>query len=313
MSLIKPVQPVRQQPRRGGVHDAEAEADQKLSRREIAIVASSGIGTIGMLTLIAWLLLPISNHLVPFVVGSALPALTLLAIIYQAIVYRRQWNAMQTALKQTDRVVAKMQAQLNAIREQTSVMQDSLTETQKMAKHSERGVEIAEQSMEYAQRAYVGITRKTGGQTGFMLTIENSGNTPASDVAIVAVTEPGGSPPKLPEGSEGYTHIGVLAPHVPYEHWMPFKRTLTPEEQKEFNDPVWAEFTHWWVVGLIFYRDVFHRNLGDYRQTEFCFYYDQRTNQILAWTSGNAEKEYRNAKQINQPKYPDWWKGPKPN
>lgn len=75
--------------------------------------------------------------LVPFVVGAALPLFTLFAVIYQAIVYRRQWNVMQDNLIQTERIVEKMQAQLDGIDRQAKAMEDSVIESRTLVAHSE--------------------------------------------------------------------------------------------------------------------------------------------------------------------------------
>lgn len=130
---MRPSQPVPQQPDRSDIDQADSDDNQNLSKRDVGVIVGSTIGGLSALTIIAWLLLPVSSVIVPFVVASALPLFTLFAIIYQAVVYRRQWYAMRAALKQTDRVIAKMQEQLSAmgqqekaLREQSKLMGDSI-------------------------------------------------------------------------------------------------------------------------------------------------------------------------------------------
>jgi hypothetical protein len=317
MSIIKPIKPDIQPRRRGGIEDTEAKKNRELSKKEIKAVAGAGIGGLVFLFLIAWLLLPLSAKIIPFVVAAALPLFTLLAVIYQAIVYRRQWNAMQSALKQTDRVIEKMQAQLTAIREQTGVMQNSLTETQKMAKHSERGTEIAKQNMECGQRAYVSITKKELRRGAFLVYIENSGNTPAREVMVQCVVNAGLWPPELstltnppqPSLPEITIFLGLLAPKSPEQILVPFNRELTAEERANYWDQ--ADIFHWWIRGVISYRDIFHETMMDYRVTKFCFFYDQQAQAVRANSSGNEEEEYRDGKRVDALKYPDWWVRPK--
>jgi hypothetical protein len=301
MSPIKPVQSIRQQPRGRGKEQAEAEARQKLSRQETAIIAGSGFGIIGLLTLIAWLLLPVSGHIVPFVAVTAWPALTLLAIVYQAVVYRRQWNVMLDSMRQTDRVIDKMQAQLTAVREQTGVMQSSLTETQKMVEHSERGVQIAQQNMEYAQRACVMVVQKTFTRSnGFSLLIENCGNTPALEVSIDAVIGIGAFPPARTDKLENYKHVGLLAPRTQHPYVAELGRELTQEEHEEFDNEFTGPLCCWWITGWIYYRDIFQEK-RDYHETDFCFFYGRNSDGVESHTSGNEIKVHR----PNYPNYPE--------
>lgn len=307
MSIINRIQPVPQPRRRSSIEQQEAENRKKLTRKEVAFVASVGIGGIAVLFLIGWLLLPFSGKILPFVMASAWPLLALIVVTYQAVVYRRQWNAMLDSLKQTDRVIDRMQLQLGAIREQTTVMQNSLVETQKMVRHSERSVEIAEHNMEYAQRAYITVSAEWG-ETGFKITVRNSGNTPTIEATMVAITDFGITPPNIPEtwGDDSF-NLCMIAPRDPRDEFVAFKRIPTPEESKDATGE-FGDMYHWWVTGLVYYRDIFSRDFGDYRETDFCFYFDQRWQKTRPHLSGNETKEYRGGKQVNEKKYPDWWK-----
>jgi len=308
MSIIKPIKPNIEPRRRRGAEDAEAKKDQDLSKKEIKVIAAAGSGGFVFLFLVAWLLLPLSAKIIPFIVAGALPLFTLYAVIYQAIVYRRQWNAMRSALKQTDRVIDRMQAQLSAIREQTTVMQDSLIEAQKMVRHSERGVEIAEQSMKYAQRAFVSITKKELSRSHFVIYVENSGNTPAREVSVQCVVDAGMQPPELPAEPD-VIFLGLLAPRSPERIAKPFNRELTNEERAIYWER--SDLFHWWIRGVITYRDIFHESVSDYRVTKFCFFYDQTDRDVRADYGGNEEEEYRDGKRVDALKYPDWWPRPK--
>ena len=82
------------------------------------IIGSAVVGTGLLIVLSFWLV----ASRIPFVVGAALPLLTLIAIVYRAVVYHRQWRVMKDNLRQTDRVVDKMQEQLEAMRDQVKIM-----------------------------------------------------------------------------------------------------------------------------------------------------------------------------------------------
>jgi uncharacterized membrane protein (GlpM family) len=295
------VQPAR----RRGVNNAETENGQKLSRKEAWIIVSSGVGGILGLFLIAWLLLPISAKIVPFVVAGALPLFTLFAIIYQAVVYRRQWNVMQHTLKQNERVITKMQSQIIATNEQTEVLKKALIESQKQTANSEAGLRITQHGIEHAQRAYVTIVGREFFGDGFNFVVENSGNTPALEVHVNAIVTTGGFAPK-DVGSEGIVHIGLLAPRVPYTHTVSLGRSLSAAEQEEFENEFTGEFCYWWVTGYIFYRDIFQGDQSNYHVTEFSFYWGEKTNGVRADSSGNGIKEYRNGQEVKRsPKKPE--------
>ncbi len=301
MSLIKHVKPVPQQRSRSGIDDAETSQRQKLTKAEIGIVASSGFIGLIVLILTAWLLLPLSSHIVPFVVAGAFPLFTLLAVIYQAVVYRRQWNAMLNALKQTDKVIEKMQSQLRVIERQAKAMEESVVETQKLVAHGETSIKVAERNMVYGQRAYIAIVEKSFTETGFSLMVENSGNTPALEVAVNAIVGIGLFPPELKDSIEGFKHIGLLAPHTRHPYVVKLGRQLSDDEKAEFASEFTGPLCCWWVTGYVFYRDIFQDRPNDYHVTEFCFFYGRKTEGgVEAHSSGNTVKEYQNGQDTKR-------------
>jgi hypothetical protein len=298
MSVIKPVQPPPQQPRKRAIGSAESEQDEKLTPREVKIIAASAVGGIVSLTLIAWLLLPISSKIVPFVVAGALPLFTLFAIIYQAIVYHRQWQAMKDSLGRTDLVIEKMQSQLVESNNQTEVMKRALAESEKLTAHAKANLAITQEGIEHAQRAYLTVTQCIAGPAGFKLTIENSGNTPAREVAVSAITEPGFGNVEMPTEPMGnYRPVGLLGPRSPVHVFFAI-RNLTSEEEGYYNDSEWG--FHWFCRGQIFYRDIFQQE-GDYWVVDFCFYLDQVSGDVVPDSSGNEVKRYRHDRQVPQP------------
>lgn len=73
---------------------------------DIKVLSAASVVGLGGLALVAWLLLPLSAHVIPFLALTAVPLFTLFVVFYQAVVYHRQWLAMQDALgharKQTE-------------------------------------------------------------------------------------------------------------------------------------------------------------------------------------------------------------------
>ena len=307
MSIIKRVQPIPQPRRRGEVDNAEAKQRKKLTLAEGGIIASFGVSGLVGLFLLAWLALPHSSNILPFMVASALPLFTLFAIIYQAVVYRRQWSVMQQSLAKTDKVIEKMQAQLHQSDKQILLGETQMRIAGEAMKISRQGVENAERSSINAQRAYVTITKREMVEHGFYLTIENSGNTPALDVGVRVTTNVGFTPQELPKEItlKGSTHIGLLAPHAGYEMLVPFEGSVSESDREYFDDPEWQ--FDWWCTGTIMYYDIFQTPHVEYHETNFCFYQDRPRMKVQAWVSGNDMKVHR----TSYPNYPE--KIPDPN
>jgi len=252
MSVIKPIKPVPQQHREGDIQAAHNEQSNKFLSSDLGVILIVAVAGLIGLSVLAYY--RVSNYSVrlAFVVASALPLFTLLAIIYQAVVYRRQWNVMQQALKQTEQVIDKMQGQLKEIQKQSGILDKTLAETAKIAEHSERGIEVARESTEYAQRAYVSITQKGWTGTGFSVAIENSGNTPAREVMVAWFIDAGESPPpgfsKLGDPAYPKTfELGLLAPRSPEGVFIPCNRSLTAKEEEDYRES--PDLFHWWVRG----------------------------------------------------------------
>lgn len=304
MSIIKPIHPTPQRRTRSDADDKEREHDKALFILElliVVVVAWAGFSTLG---LIGHFFVSEHSARIKFVTESSLALFTLLAVVFQAVVYRRQWNAMRASLKQTDKVIAKMQLQFNEIQKQSGILDKTLAETAKIAVHSERSVEVARENTEYAQRAYVSITHKDWTGTGFSLGIENSGNTPAREVMVSWFIDAGGSPPagfpKLGDPNPKYPeslNLGLLAPRSPEGVFVPCNRSLTTKEEEDYRE--WPDIYHWWVRGSIFYRDVFQDPLTGIRVTDFCFFYDQKAQAVRAHYEGNEEKEEKSKPSPN--------------
>jgi hypothetical protein len=128
----------------------KTENGRKLSKRDIYSITAVSLGGLLFLFLIAWLLLPLSPKIVPFLVAAGLPLFTLIAIVYQAVVYRRQWNAMLDAQNQADRVIEKMDETLEEQRK-------LVVQNERAVKAAEDSAKHAEESLRVSQRAYIGL------------------------------------------------------------------------------------------------------------------------------------------------------------
>jgi hypothetical protein len=92
---------------------------------DVGVISGSAVLSLaGLVTLGYYLVSTSLPILVPFVIGAALPLFTLFAIIYQAVVYRRQWHSMEQAREQTDRIIGKMQNQIEATGREEAILRD---------------------------------------------------------------------------------------------------------------------------------------------------------------------------------------------
>lgn len=194
-----------------------------------------------------------------FVTQSALSLFVLLAVVAQGCIYwsqrglmKRQWDAMQGQLE---------------------AMKDGLAETHRLVEQNERAVEAAEQSIEiaqqnmvYAQRAYVLLSdpKVEFRQETYIvaqLDIMNFGNTPASNVAIVAYFKLLDSEPEsLKEGTFEWTEGGIIiAPHASHSYILDL--TISQEERRSFN----MRERNLYAWGVIRYKDIF----GKIRHSHF--------------------------------------------
>jgi hypothetical protein len=259
-----------------------------------AIVGSAVAGLATLIVLSFWLV----AGRVPFIVGAAVSVFTLIAIIYQAVVYRRQWNVMQQSLRQTEQVITKMQSQIIAARDQTEVLKKALAESEKMTSHTEASIAITQSGIEHAQRAYVTVVKREWGNNAFVLTLENSGNTPAREVAIDAVVTLAFGSFEMPaEITDQYTALGLLTPRGREVVVFEFDNAISEDDMPHYIDPEWG--LHWYCNGFIMYRDIFQQDLGDYWIIKFCFYFDQFREVIRAESNGNEIEEYRQGKRVN--------------
>jgi len=283
-SSMRPVQSIVRKKNGREVSSSETDDSQKLSRTDIGIIAGASIGGLTILILIAWLLLPLSGKIVPFIVAGALPLFTLIAIVYQAVVYRRQWNVMQESLTKTDAIIEKMQLQFEAINKQEGHLSVQAEAAKSATAIAQDSLNLNQQNTITTQRAYVSVTERLTYQEGFILKIENTGNTPALDVVIWFAATQGYSPPKVPENDPRcYISIGLLAPRSSYEVEVEIRDDLSEKK----NETLGMEDFNFWCAGKIWYRDIFQSSDFDGHTTGFCFYQVPAKKPIHAWFEGN--------------------------
>lgn len=223
--------------------------------------------------------------------------LLLVVIAIQAVIYgkqlrvmREQEGVLEKQSETLEKQVQAMEAQLMAIREQALIMADSLEETRNIVGHNERSVraaeqavEVAQQNMIYAQRAYVSITSGDVNWARFLLRIENSGNTPANNVEILALADVRPAPLPTPgfqePSSDRFIYLGLIAPSSYFEREV----RLTTEISDEERPLIGRGDLKLWCSGLIRYLDVF----GQTRHTKFCFYQRYGNTNLQPWVEGN--------------------------
>jgi hypothetical protein len=259
-----------------------------------------------------WLNTAISDR-VQFVTGNLLNALIFAAIVSQVLIYRKQRDimkqqqeAMQDGLTRTDRVIEKMQLQLEAIDKQEAHL---LTQAKAAATAAEMatGQLVAMQHQEQAQieqaktmdrqlvlgtRAYLGIQSVSLdiASKRVFLHVENVGKVPAKDILVVTEIKAEvpetkyrafcSQQPQIREwskkGDVRYLQIPFLNQYgrtklFPGSLRMPvmFRLDTCPyfsDQQFSLVTGGYAKFT---IRGIITYWDGFHSG----KKTEFAFRY----------------------------------------
>jgi hypothetical protein len=189
-------------------------------------------------------------------------------------------NQVDTMINQSRTMANQVGTMIN----QTEIMMLSLEETRKIVaqnertiKATERSIEVAEKTSIYSQRAYVTAkirdTGKNDERLQFRLRIENGGNTPANNVAIVYNCGLRVEPPcDMTEGQlicdESWSYIerfGVIAPNKSYHVLTTPETSFQPPN--EYSRFVSDKLTYY-CWGKIVYEDIFNET----RSTWFCFF-----------------------------------------
>lgn len=247
--------------------DAETDSKQKKVRGEKEKIVNTSLKRIligGIVALVVLLVFSFAQRAgrISFFTENLLSLLILVVITVQAYIYKRQWQVMERQGK-------AMQGQLETMNSQADTMKSSLELGQK-------NVETARDQMISTLRAYVSATGREGAGNNFRLTIENTGVTPARNVAVRYVLGQGFNAPHFSDaGADDFTYGGLLAPgrDFPLEVHGP---ELTPEvNQMMGSDPKFRL----WFAGDITYLDAF----GEMRETEFCMYRKYADTRLYPW------------------------------
>jgi hypothetical protein len=231
MSIIERVQPKPQTRGRGNVEQDQAQRSKKLTIAEIGIVCGAGVSGLVGLFLLAWLVLPLSGSILPFMVASALPLFTLFAVIYQAVVYRRQWNAMQDTLKEMG-----------------------------VSRELENRAWVGLKDLKFEPRPAVdGVVG-----ANLIATFINSGQSPA----IVTITIEGKELEQSPPDDLAYPVLPTKASQLPlFPHAEVEKELISlPKGVPIVLNPKSPEHA-WYIYGTIQYEDIF----GYRHTTKFCY------------------------------------------
>lgn len=243
-----------------------------------------------------WIAIATALNVVVALVYAVVALLQLAEIKKQAAHAGEQVGAMQDNLAETrkitshnEKTVEAMQGQLDAMKEQAQIMGESLIQTKRAIAASDAqvhiaalAVETAEKSAIYAQRAYLSVAKGEIRGSGFLLRIENSGNSPANDVQMKAVAEMrSGALPVPDPGSTGgsYSYLGLIAPGGYSEPKVTSDIELSGAKQDELVQ----SGLEWWCAGVITYKDVF----GNTRRTKFCFSRHWLSDSLQPWVQGN--------------------------
>jgi preprotein translocase subunit SecG len=230
-----------------------------------------------------------SDHGWTNILSATTAIATLFLVVVTAILAYytyKLWNATvklgEDARSTSTRQANEMVASLRLIGRQIHVMRNSLEETRNMVelnqqalKTTKQGIEIAQDNMIYAQRAYVAIasveitsyaeaTRATITRVGgdpsdedpsrLRLKIENSGNTPANNVEVFHRLEATESPPIPSKDAPHWKQVGLIAPHSFVYHYGDW--VGDHEIDWEVFDHEGAGIYCW---GVLRYQDIFEQ------------------------------------------------------
>lgn len=224
-----------------------------------------------------------------FISDGWLNVLILAAILLQVYIYFRQrdvmkeqWQAMQASLDRTDRVIEKMQSQLDEVQKQSGLMESSLAQTRTLVEQNERAVQAAEANVKtieetsrFINQAYLTVTiEKIEEGFEFHFRIENSGNTPANNVRVWFNCRMDVKPPyNVLDGEqvvydnpdENRIGLGLIGSKGS-------QRFQTPKRDSQFLEGEWNKWQlgqiQYYCWGKIYYRTMFDDN----RETRFCFF-----------------------------------------
>jgi hypothetical protein len=132
-------------------------------------------------------------------------------------------------------------------------LKKALTESEKMTSHTEASIAITQRGIEHAQRAYVTVVKREWRNNAFVLTLENSGNTPARDVSIDAVVKLAFGSFEMPAELTGqYRPLGLLTPRGREVVVFEFDNAISEDDMPYYTDAEWK--LHWYCSGFIMYQ-----------------------------------------------------------
>jgi hypothetical protein len=251
-----------------------------------------GVLTTLLLLVVGWMgfwIFHLYTDRAKFIADGSLNVLILAAILLQVYIYfrqrdvmKQQWQAMQAGLERTDRVIEKMQSQLDEVQKQSGLMESSLAQTRTLVEQNERAVKAAEANVKtvektsiYANRAYLSVAiEKIEESFQFHLRVDNSGNTPAINVLVWFNCRMADKPPYDVENGrvtaydnpdENRIGLGLIAN-------AGSQRFQTPKRNPQFLEGEWNKWQlgqiQYYCWGRIYYRTIFDED----RHTDFCFF-----------------------------------------
>lgn len=220
--------------------------------------------------------LPYLKDRAKFFTENALSLSILIAVIVQAIISNRQWKAMTDGLKRTDKALL-----------QSKTLVDQNAQSLKIAKI---GIDAAEKSAIYANRAYVVAKVRAVGNMSyqFQIWIQNLGNTPANNVHVSYAYQVRDKPPHDDTEepvvfNDEFTKtesLGLIAPDGSHQTIETPRIELSELDDGRLNSGKLKLYC--W--GRINYEDIFNRKWHTY----FCFVASETLRQSYPCTYGNS-------------------------
>ncbi|HVS80405.1 MAG TPA: hypothetical protein VHE60_01565 [Pyrinomonadaceae bacterium] len=158
----------------------------------------------------------------------------------------------------------------------------------RQAKALDAQLDIARRNLVYAHRAYVTVVDGNpfeGFERGFRLEIGNTGNSPAKNVSVKYLVQPGHLPPPVLIDA-GNEPIGLLSTGESTYQVKAYPRDpIKPEDEEKLL--LKSESFRLWCIGTILYYDIFQTLEDIPHETKFCFYWEPGNPRLRSWHSGN--------------------------
>lgn len=260
------------------------------------IVILGGVFLVALLVVSVFL--PHLSERVKFFTVNALSLLVLLAIVVQAYIYRRQWEAMQGQLSAMRTTGSAVEWQAGIMEIQTGLLDKQVEAMQGQLKVVERQTALMEsQTCSYVGIHSVDLRRDT---KTVILKIENTGNVPADGLKvsyqIILIEQTWDTPThdyKSDVIEEDFGNIKLFRGNLQIHITIELRDFWLTEKASQNFSLVNQGGVKLHIEGRIDYRDGFGS-----QNTEFAFVYDPKQDSWSVYSPEVVESGEREAQRI---------------